>query len=186
MTARLKLTAQVLALALVTGLFALLVWKMWSQDEGAAPKLGRGESPAAPSFRLDRLDRPGSLSLAAYRGRPVVLNFWASWCVPCKEEAPLLESVWKRYRDRGLVVVGVDINDLKGDARRFARQNKMSYPLVHDGPGDTTTTYGLTGVPETFFVARDGRLVCERIQAGLHLPGNRDRFDECVEELLGA
>ncbi len=186
MTARLKLTAQVLALALVTGLFALLVWKMWSQDEGAAPKLGRGETPTAPSFRLDRLDQPGKLSLAAYRGRPVVLNFWASWCVPCKEEAPLLEAVWKRYRDRGLVVVGVDINDLKGDARRFARQNRMSYPLVYDGPGDTTTTYGLTGVPETFFVARDGRLVCERIQAGLHLEGNRDRFDDCVQEVLGA
>jgi cytochrome c biogenesis protein CcmG/thiol:disulfide interchange protein DsbE len=186
MAGRLKLASQILALAVVTGLFALLVWKMWSQDEGAAPKLGRGETPRAPAFELDRLDRPGKLSLAAYRGRPVVLNFWASWCVPCKEEAPLLESVWRRYRDRGLVVVGVDINDLKGDARRFARENKMSYPLVYDGPGNTTTSYGLTGVPETFFVARDGRLVCERIQAGLHLEGNRDRFDECVEEVLGA
>ena len=186
MAGRLKLSAQLLALALVTGLFALLVWKMWSQDEGAAPKLGRGETPPAPAFRLDRLDQPGKVSLAAYRGRPVVLNFCASWCVPCKEEAPLLESVWRRYRDQGLVVVGVDINELKGDARRFARQNKMSYPLAYDGPGDTTTTYGLTGVPETFFVARDGRLVCERIQAGLHLEGNRDRFDVCVPEVLGA
>jgi cytochrome c biogenesis protein CcmG/thiol:disulfide interchange protein DsbE len=186
MTGRLKLAAQVLALGLVTGLFALLVWKVATQDEGAAPKLVRGETPLAPNFRLDRLDRPGKLSLAAYRGRPVVLNFWASWCVPCKQEAPLLESVWKRHRGKGLVVLGVDINDLKGDARRLARENKMSYPLVYDGVGETTTDYGLTGVPETFFVARNGRLVCERLQAGVHLEGNRERFDECVQEVLGA
>jgi len=185
MTGRLKLAAQVLALALVTGLFALLVWKLATQDEGAAPKLGRGETPPAPGFRLDRLDRPGKLSLASYRGRPVIINFWASWCIPCKEEAPLLESVWKQYRGRGLVVLGVDINDVRGEARRFARENRMSYPLVYDGPGETTTDYGLTGVPETFFVARSGRLVCERLQAGVHQEANKERFDECVQEVLG-
>jgi cytochrome c biogenesis protein CcmG/thiol:disulfide interchange protein DsbE len=186
MAARLKLGAQVLALALVTGLFVLLVWKLASQEEGASRKLQRGETPPAPTFTLDRLDRPGKLSLATYRGRPVVLNFWASWCVPCKEEAPLLEAVWKRYRDRGLVVVGIDINDLRSDARRFARQNRMTYPLGFDGVGKTSTDYGLTGVPETFFIARSGRLVCERLQAGVHLEGNRDRFDECVQEVLSA
>jgi cytochrome c biogenesis protein CcmG/thiol:disulfide interchange protein DsbE len=184
--ARLKLGAQVLALALVSGLFLLLVWKVASGDEGASRKLQRGETPPAPTFTLDRLDRPGKLSLAAYRGRPVVLNFWASWCVPCKEEAPLLETVWKRYRDRGLVVVGVDINDLRGDARRFARENRMSYPLAFDGIGETSTDYGLTGVPETFFVARSGKLVCERLQAGVHLEENRGRFDDCVQEVLSA
>ena len=186
MTARLKLGAQVVALALVAGLFLLLVWKVASQDEGASRKLQRGETPPAPAFTLDRLDRPGKLSLAAYRGRPVVLNFWASWCVPCKEEAPLLEAVWKRHRDQGLVVLGVDINDLRGDARRFARENRMSYPIVFDGIGETSTDYGLTGVPETFFIAPNGRLVCERLQAGVHLEGNRDRFDECVQEVLTA
>jgi cytochrome c biogenesis protein CcmG, thiol:disulfide interchange protein DsbE len=186
MAGRLKLAAQVLALALVTGLFALLVWKLATQDEGAAPKLGRGETPRAPGFTLDRLDRPGKLSLASYRGRPVIINFWASWCIPCKEEAPLLESVWKKYRGRGLVVLGVDINDVRGEARRFARENRMTYPLVYDGPGETTTEYGLTGVPETFFVARSGRLVCDRLQAGVHLDANKERFDECVQEVLGA
>ena len=186
MAARLKLGAQALALALVVGLFGLLVWKLARQDENAARKLGRGETPAAPAFRLDRLDKPGKLSLAAYRGRPVVLNFWASWCIPCKQEAPVLESVWQRYRREGLVVVGVDINDVRGEARRFARRNKMSYPLVYDGPGRTTTQYGLTGVPETFFVARSGKLVCERLQAGVHLEANRERFDASVEEVLAA
>jgi thiol-disulfide isomerase/thioredoxin len=167
-------------------LFVLLVWKVASQDEGASRKLQRGETPRAPVFTLDRLDPPGKLSLVAYRGRPIVLNFWASWCVPCKEEAPLLEAVWRNHRDEGLVVLGVDINDLRGDARRFARENRMSYPLGFDGIGETSTDYGLTGVPETFFIARSGRLVCERLQAGVHLEGNRDRFDECVEEVLSA
>jgi cytochrome c biogenesis protein CcmG, thiol:disulfide interchange protein DsbE len=186
MAGRLKLAAQVLALALVTGLFVLLVWKVTTEEEGAAPKLGRGETPPAPAFRLDRLDAPGQLSLAAFRGQPVIINFWASWCVPCKQEAPLLESVWKRHRDQGLVVVGVDIHDVRGEARRFARENEMSYPLAYDGPGDTLTDYGVAGVPETFFVARDGKLVCERLQAGVHLKGNRDRFAECVQEVLAA
>jgi cytochrome c biogenesis protein CcmG/thiol:disulfide interchange protein DsbE len=186
MAGRLKLGAQVLALALVTGLFLLLVWKLASEEEGASRKLQRGETPPAPAFTLDRLDRAGKLSLSAYRGRPIVLNFWASWCVPCKEEAPLLEAVWRRHRDEGLVVLGVDINDLRSDARRFARQNRMSYPLGFDGVGETSTDYGLTGVPETFFIARSGRLVCERLQAGVHLEGNRDRFEECVQEVLAA
>jgi cytochrome c biogenesis protein CcmG, thiol:disulfide interchange protein DsbE len=186
MAGRLKLAGQVLALALVAGLFTLLVWKLATQDEGAAPKLGRGETPPAPAFQLDRLDQPGKLSLASYRGRPVIINFWASWCIPCKEEAPLLESVWKQYRDRGLVVLGVDINDVRSEARRFARENEMSYPLAYDGPGETTTDYGLTGVPETFFVARNGKLVCERIQAGVHLDDNKERFEECIQEVLGA
>jgi cytochrome c biogenesis protein CcmG, thiol:disulfide interchange protein DsbE len=186
MAGRLKLGAQVLALALVTGLFVLLVWKVTTQGDNAADELGRGKTPAAPHFRLDRLDQPGKVSLAAYRGKPVILNFWASWCIPCKQEAPLLEGVWKRYRNQGLVVVGVDIQDVRGDARKFAARNKMSYPLAYDGPGNTVSNYGITGVPETFFVARDGKLVCDRLQAGVHLPGNRDKFDACVQEVLAA
>jgi cytochrome c biogenesis protein CcmG, thiol:disulfide interchange protein DsbE len=186
MAGRLKLAAQVLALALVTGLFFLLVWKVTTQGDNAAHKLQEGKSPVAPQIHLDRLDRPGKISLAAYKGRPVILNFWASWCIPCKKEAPVLESVWQRYRARGLIVLGVDANDLKSDARRFARENGMSYPLAYAGYGDTISAYGVTGFPETFFVARNGRLVCERLEAGLHLQGNRDRFAACVEEVLAA
>lgn len=186
MSGRLKLTAQVLSVALVAGLFGLLVWKLATQDEGAARKLGRGESVRAPSFRLDRLDGPGKLSLAAYRGKPVVLNFWGSWCDPCKEEAPVLESTWRRYRDRGLVVLGVDFHDVKSAARRFARENDMSYPIAYDGPGNTLSDYGVQAAPETFFVSRNGELVCERLQGGLHLDRNRGRYEDCIEELLGA
>lgn len=187
MARRARLVGQGVAIGLVALLFALLTWSLLTDEGGTlAAQANRGERPTAPDFTLERLDEEGDLRLSSFEGRAVVVNFWASWCIPCKEEAPLLESVWRRYRDRGLVVLGVDINDVRGEARRFARENGMSYPLVYDGPGETTTDYGLTGVPETFFVARNGRLVCERLQAGVHLEENRDRFDECVQEVLGA
>lgn len=159
MAGRLKLAAQVVALALVTGLFALLVWKVVTEDEGAAPKLGRGETPPAPAFRLDRLDRPGKLSLASYRGRPVVLNFWASWCIPCKDEAPFLEELWRDNRDRELVVLGLDSRDFRADARRFADRFGLTFPLLYDGPGDEASSFGVTGFPETFVLDREGRVV---------------------------
>ena len=181
MTGRLKLAAQVAALALVTGLFALFVWKVATQGEGAAPKLSRGETPPAPGFHLDRLDRPGSLSLASYRGRPVILNFWASWCIPCKQEAPMLESVWKRYRSQGLVVLGVDINDVRGEARRFARKNKMSYPLVYDGPGDGISDFGVTGAPETYVIDPEGRVV-EAFVGAINTEEDRRRLRAAIAE----
>jgi len=186
MAGRLKLAGQILAVALVGALFALLAWKLATQDEGAAAKLARGEIRDAPAFRLDRLDRPGKVSLASYRGRPVVINFWASWCNPCEDEAPLLESVWQKYRSRGLVVLGIDANDARWAARRFAKRNRMSYPLAHDGPGETLSDYGIAAFPETFFVARNGKLVCERLQGGVHLERNRDRFHACVDRILAA
>jgi cytochrome c biogenesis protein CcmG, thiol:disulfide interchange protein DsbE len=95
--------------------------------------------------------------LAVLRGKAVVLNFWASWCIPCKEEAPRLEAAWQKWRSK-VVVVGIDANDFKSDARRFARRYKITYPLVHDGPGDLLDDYGLAAFPETFFVRPDGRL----------------------------
>ena len=160
MAGRLKLTAQVLALALVAGLLALLVWKVVDEQRGTASgQLAKGRTPTAPDFKLRRLDRPGQLSLASLRGQPVIVNFWASWCAPCAEEAAALDAAWRKYRSRGLVVVGIDARDFDGDARRFARKYGMTYPLVHDGPGKTLEPYGVDAFPETFFVDRRGKIV---------------------------
>ena len=122
MASRAKLVGQVLALGLVAALLALLAWKVVEDETGGGSiveRVERGERPAAPELELDRLDRDGSLSLASLRGKGVVLNFWASWCIPCKEEAPLLEQAWRDHRDKGLVVLGVDAQDFREDARSF-------------------------------------------------------------------
>jgi cytochrome c biogenesis protein CcmG/thiol:disulfide interchange protein DsbE len=182
----LKLAGQGLALAAVAGLLALLVWKVVHQDRNtAASEIAHGRAAAAPHFVLPRLDREGTLALGSLRGKAVVLNFWASWCGPCKEEVPALESTWKRYRDRGLVVVGVDVQDFSTDAKRFARRYGVTYPIVRD-KGKTFDSYGLTGVPETFFVNRSGRLVAEHIEGGVHLGRNQDKFERGLELALSS
>jgi len=153
-----------LTVAVVAGLLGLLIWKVVHQTKGAAAELAQGKTPPAPHFDLGRLDVHGKLSLASLRGKVVVLNFWASWCSPCKSEAPRLEAAWRRWRAQGVVVVGVDAQDFSGDARRFMRRYKLTYPNVHDGPGTVLPKYGVTGFPETYFVARSGKLVGERVQ----------------------
>jgi cytochrome c biogenesis protein CcmG, thiol:disulfide interchange protein DsbE len=156
---RLKLGAQIAALAVVVGLLGLLVWKIVNQDQKEARKNG-----PAPNFTLPRLDNSGELSLASLKGKAVVLNFWASWCAPCRDEVPVLEKAWKKHRSSGLVVVGIDQQDLSGDARRFAKKYGISYPIVRDGPGHVVAKYGLTGVPETFFVSKSGKLVGPHVE----------------------
>ena len=153
MAARLKLGAQALAVALVAGLLALLIWKVAQGSQNKA-KLGK----PAPDFTLGRLDRPGSLQLSSLRGKVVVLNFWASWCQPCKLEAPDLAASAKKWSGR-VVVLGVDVNDPSGDARGFMRKYGITYPIVHDNKNVTSPKYGLTGLPETFFLDRRGRIV---------------------------
>ena len=158
MTGRLKITAQVITLACVAGLLALLVWKLGHQQH--APRVGA----VAPRFTLQRLDGPGKVSLASYRGQAVVLNFWASWCVPCKSEAALLERDWASYHNRGVVFLGVDYEDVAGDARGFVAAHRLTFRMIEDGSGRVTHSYGISQVPETYVLDRQGRVV-------LHLAG---------------
>ncbi len=153
MSGRLRLGAQVVALACVAGLLGLLVWKLAHQQH--APKVGS----AAPGFTLRRLGGTGSVSLASLRGRPVVLNFWASWCNPCKSEAAVLERDWTRYRSRGVVFLGVDDKDFPSDARRFVTAHRLTFTMLEDGSGSVTGSYGISQVPETYVVNRTGKIV---------------------------
>ncbi len=146
MAARFKLTGQVLAVALVAALLALLIWKVAH---------GSGRTAEPKNFTLPRLDKPGTL--ASLRGKVVVLNFMASWCVPCKQEAPAIESIWKQYRSKGVVFVGVDSEDFSGDAKNFIRKYGITYPVVREEGRDLYGPYGVSGVPETRVIDRQGK-----------------------------
>jgi len=128
--------------------------------------IARGERAEAPDFTLPLLvagapfagGEGDQVSLSELRGRPVVLNVWASWCDPCKEEAPIIRGIAQDYRRRGVAVVGLNVRDLSSKGREFARDYGLSFPSVRDGEGDVQNRYGATGVPETFVIDRDGRV----------------------------
>lgn len=169
MAGRLKILLQAAAVLVVALLLALLGWQVLRTDEGRAlgDQVNSGKRPAAPAFTLPRLGSGQEIALASLRGKAVVLNFWASWCGPCKDEAPMLEAAWKRYRDRGVVVLGVDAQDFDVDAKRFVDRADITYPIVRDKHGSTLGHYGVTGFPETWFVDRAGRLVGEHVSGPL-------------------
>jgi cytochrome c biogenesis protein CcmG/thiol:disulfide interchange protein DsbE len=147
---------QATALVAVAGLFALLVWRLTHQAH--PPKIGG----PAPMFTAKRLDASGTIDLSSLRGKPVVLNFFASWCEPCKAEAKVLETAARKYGHK-VVFLGVDYHDVAGDGRGFLRAHDISYPTVQDGSGMIGDKYGLTAVPETYFIDAQGRLVGSHI-----------------------
>ena len=155
---RLRLAAQAAAVAVVVALLGLLAWKLTQGESQVTESLREGGTPVAPAFTLERLDGNGDLSLASLRGQAVVLNFWASWCGPCKEETPLLQAASERWQGKGVSFVGVDVKDFRGDARDFLARYGVTYPNVYDGKGSTVGRYGVTGFPETYFVDAQGRV----------------------------
>ncbi|MBA2297079.1 MAG: TlpA family protein disulfide reductase [Actinobacteria bacterium] len=141
-------------------LLGLLIWKVAKGDDNAVTgSLAEGRTAAAPAFTLAKLDGSGELALESLRGKVVVLNFWASWCGPCKDETPLLQKGWERWQGKDVVFVGIDVKDFRGDARSFVRKFGVTYPNVYDGKGSTVGRYGVTGFPETYFIDARGRVV---------------------------
>ena len=160
MTARpVVLALRILAGAGVVILGAVLAWRVTHQPASAKKQVSDERITRAPNFHLARLNGSGKLSLASLRGKVVVLNFWASDCLPCKQEMPRLEAAARRYA-ASTTFVGIDVVDFKGPARAFLKRYGATYPVVFDPDGVTVGPYGVgQGTPQTFFVDRRGRLI---------------------------
>ncbi len=132
----------------------------------------------APNFTLQLFDG-NALTLSDLRGQPVVVNFWASWCAACREEAPDLEKVWRDYKDRGVVFVGVNVSDARQDALDYIKEFDITYGNGPDPGKRIYDTYGITGFPETFFVNREGVVVRKYVG-----PLDEQTLAAFVEEVL--
>lgn len=151
----------VLPIASVAGVLALLAYGFTRDPrEIKSPLVGK----PAPPFTLTLFDGE-RFELGAHRGKVVVVNFWASWCVPCREEAPLLEAAWRAYRDRGVLFVGINVQDQEEAARRFIQEFGLTFPNGPDPGSRIAIDYGVYGIPELFFVDRTGWFTYKHIGA---------------------
>ena len=143
-----------------SALLALLAYGVWTAepDRGVEEALARGEREPAPVTRLPRLEGGGTASVADYKGQVVVLNVWASWCKPCREESPLLQRWHERLKRRGATVLGIDVLDVAADARRFVREYGLTYPMLRDRDGTALKDLGVIAYPETFVLDYRGRI----------------------------
>lgn len=186
---------RLVALSVVVGLFGLLAWATLSAGKGNSlvARIAAGEAPPAPSFTLEVLWpraetwpvaarsrlAEGRLDLRELRGRPLVINFWASWCIPCRDEAPILNASARAHAGK-VVFLGVNVQDLKSDALAFSREFNTPYVSIRDRGNGTYEDYGLTGVPETYYLDARGRIVA-------HSPGaiSRTALEEGIAQAIG-
>jgi cytochrome c biogenesis protein CcmG/thiol:disulfide interchange protein DsbE len=167
---------RILGIAAVALFLALLAYGLTTSapDDSIDQKLRSRQSAPAPGFSLEVLEpgvlpvrlrklvsplADGRLSLKELRGTPVVLNFWASWCVPCREEAPRLGRGWESWGKRGVLFLGLDMQDIRSDARDFLHEFGVTYPTVRDPGKEVANRYGATGIPETYFISPTSRVV---------------------------
>jgi cytochrome c biogenesis protein CcmG/thiol:disulfide interchange protein DsbE len=141
-------------------LLALLAYGIAQNQTGESidSQLAAGKRPAPPALTLPPLDGGAPVSLSSYRGKVVVLNFWASWCPPCKQEAPILARWQPRLKAQNATIVGVDVLDVTSDAQRFARDHKLAFPHLRDGDGSRLKAFEVVGYPETIVLDRRGRI----------------------------
>lgn len=165
----------IIGIAAIIGFVGTMVVKMQSPESTAM------QGQPAPEFTLPLFDQfdQEQISLADLRGQVVVINFWASWCVECYKEAELLEKTWREHKDQDVVFLGVDYLDTEKDALAYMAQYGITYPSGPDIGSKISKNYGITGVPETFFIDRDGNIA--HVQIG---PIEKDQLYALLETLV--
>jgi cytochrome c biogenesis protein CcmG/thiol:disulfide interchange protein DsbE len=169
----------ILTAALLVGLLAYGVASRGA-DTSIDEAILAGERIEAPATPLPRLGGDGEASLADYRGKVVVLNFWASWCRPCVDELPLLERTHKAISRRNALVLGANYQDVSTSALGFVRRFKLTFPSLRDRDGEFADRYGSRAFPETFVIDRQGRIAAQR-----RGPVDQRWLDRTLKPLLG-
>lgn len=157
---------------------ALAVWALLLSPSGMMTDAAR-EIPNPNLQLFDLFEDRTEYRLADFQGRPVVLNFWGTWCPPCRAEMPHFESVWSKRKDDGLLVIGVNSLDQEEAARDFIEQVGVTYPIAGDASGEITLEFEVRGFPATYFIDRSGNL--HRTWVG---PLNEAKLDELASEIL--
>jgi peroxiredoxin len=139
------------------------------QQPQTAPPPSKMEGKPAPPFSLPTLDGK-TMTLADYRGKVVLLNFWASWCAPCREEMPSMQKLYEHFADRDFVMLTVSLDEERAAVDSFIRELGLTFPVALDPKNDVGSRYGLTGVPETFLIGKTGVVLH-------HVVGPGDWFD---------
>ncbi len=160
--------------SVLAGVLALFLWGLANGQSNFPHLAASGQRPLAPTLALPRISEHGSVRLTDLRGSIVVVNFWRSDCVPCREEAPVLNAAAARLRPRGVRFLGVAINDSFSAARAFAKKYDVHYDLVHDD-GGVEASWGVGGQPETFVIDRTGHAT-----TFYALPMTPEKLDELV------
>ncbi len=157
---RLLAPVPIAVICAVVALVALLAYGLseTEPDRDVDRAVASGQRNPAPPLELPRLSGLGAETLEDYKGKVVVLNFWASWCEPCRKESPLLQRWHRRMEPRQGTVLGVDVQDVTDDARDFIAKYKLTYPMLRDGEGVTRESFAIIGFPETFVLDRRGRI----------------------------
>lgn len=171
-SARRRYIGTTVAFAVVLAFLGLLAWGLKKAQAGPV------EKGMAPDFTINDFDGR-TVTLSDLRGQVVIINFWASWCPPCREEAAYLEETWRKYQDQGVVFIGVDYVDTEKEALAYIEEFDITYLNGPDIATAISQAYNIQGVPETFFVAKNGEL------RGVHIgPLFFPQLDEKIEELL--
>ena len=149
----------ILVLAILISLFTIFLATGLSNRTSVTGRSGEqliGEK--SPEFLAAAIDGD-SVSLSNYLGSPIVLNFWASWCPPCRDETPHFEKMWRLYRQKGVVLIGINVQDTVADADRYIKEFDVTFTNAIDKDGKIMVDYGVTGLPVTFFINREGIII---------------------------
>jgi cytochrome c biogenesis protein CcmG/thiol:disulfide interchange protein DsbE len=148
----------VTAILIIVGLLFVIGYALYQRNQ-STPTEGPAPAFSVMVFDADQLARRGErLNLADFRGNVVVVNFWASYCLPCRDEAPVFERVWREYRDQGVVFLGINTDDIERDAMAYMAEFDITYPNAPDQGGRIEDQYRITGIPETFVINADGEI----------------------------